>query len=1226
MPAKSSRRRRWKRIALACLLAGALGVGALFVLPLPVGWAINLAARRALPPELSLTARVESATFRWRLGSDTARLDIERLTSAVEQRPLGTVAHIAIEIDKGAAWKGYYAPSLVTITEPALTVDTTDKGAFAALMAPPPAGTLPPKPSKPVVASTPATLADALPILPAPGAKSRITIERAKVSYILPQLKWTLESRFDATLTRANAAEATIEATSALGVEGKPALLSTASARLGLSTNRIEGELTIPEFELNQLPQFPGEGLPLTGTMSFSGRGDFDYSTRQLVGGSGAFLFRDGRLKLSTMEGAPIALERIALRGEVIRRDNELFARLTEGVIAIEGVALNLRQFEAGLTARSRVEWDAELSGASGRRQLPRVPASLLAGLPWLRGFLEQAALTQLASKGTALVARDADDSLKIHEVTAHQRLDIAIAGETVSADFTTRQPAPGEALATEVSVAAFEPRKLARAFPAEWHLAAAGFPVQLKAKARLTSQGEPLEAETTVTIGAGELGALPPLNRAVRLDGMFLEARMTERGTVIDIPRFAVESGIGTIRGQEIAIRRESPGAPGESARATGKIEISGIKLVDFTAFLPQATLAQLRDNGLTPADFALTHAVTTFSIEARNDATWSPQQADLAADLELVALGQPLVPRATVTLKLGERDAVATLTLKEFSPAQFGARQIAGMNLSDFAFPVQLEAEALVAADSGEVRSAKAKVTAGAGGARLAALDATVPFRSANVSAEYDPAKNLVRVSSATLELASGISASVEGVTARLSPLTLQGKALLAPLDFAAVLAWWPENLLPAVRREIAALAPSGRLQTKGIDFAVDLSDPKGAVKITRGQGELAISQAGARHTAVPGAVAVAETLVTLDFPRAIVRVKDVQVPGATVSLAHIEVTDVLAQSRDIAVRAAFAGDLSRAAEWLKGVALPPDLAPVLRSTGKLQGELTARLALKADVLTRADATLALQSDQLEVPGWFDGPLQARFDLALPSPTVATLAGTLTLNNARWLGLKERARIEPLSLRVEARDWQSTEKTTMEVALSSAHVLSAPLQLKASAELRGAEKNPARAELRELRFGRTDLRGEWQSDAQHDALTISARQIDLNELAATALPWLRLLNPALVTPPPAPTVVVAKGPAPLSPLQASSPVTVTSPSKMTAATPASKSRRTEVKFDAGRIEFGNGRVLRNVMADTALVGDWPERLRFAATEGETSRVTVELVPSASATAGGQE
>src|SRR6266498_3680332 len=133
MPEPSKWRRRFKRLALAAALGVALLALAFFCLPLPIGWALNLAAKRALPPALGLQARVESGTFRWRLGQDTAHVEITGIAASVKGHALAAVRGLVIEIDKSALRHGYYAPRLVAVTAPHLIVDTTADGAFAAL-------------------------------------------------------------------------------------------------------------------------------------------------------------------------------------------------------------------------------------------------------------------------------------------------------------------------------------------------------------------------------------------------------------------------------------------------------------------------------------------------------------------------------------------------------------------------------------------------------------------------------------------------------------------------------------------------------------------------------------------------------------------------------------------------------------------------------------------------------------------------------------------------------------------------------------------------------------------------------------------------------------------------------------------------------------------------------------------------------------------------------------
>src|SRR5690606_20304764 len=129
-------RRSWlKRAALAVVAVGAVALLAFLFLPLPIGWAVNLAAGSALPPHLQ--ARVSAGTFRWRFGAESLEIRLDNIAVTVADRPLATIGGVRVEVDKAAARGGHYAPRLLEVIAPQIVIDTSAGSAIDVLVSSP---------------------------------------------------------------------------------------------------------------------------------------------------------------------------------------------------------------------------------------------------------------------------------------------------------------------------------------------------------------------------------------------------------------------------------------------------------------------------------------------------------------------------------------------------------------------------------------------------------------------------------------------------------------------------------------------------------------------------------------------------------------------------------------------------------------------------------------------------------------------------------------------------------------------------------------------------------------------------------------------------------------------------------------------------------------------------------------------------------------------------------
>ncbi|MGH7955670.1 MAG: hypothetical protein ACREH8_01500, partial [Opitutaceae bacterium] len=361
-------RRRWlRRTAFALVLIGAVVVIAL-LLPLPAGWAIGPAVRWLELVDPRVRVGAESATLRWRLGRDTALLEVSGLAATVQGRPLAAVSHAQIEIDKSAVRRGHYAPLFTAVTGARVVVDATPRGAFHFLASSPAPGTDAPVADHSLLRS---------PALPAPGAQSRFTISGLELHHLLPAFGWNLHSTIKGAVSRSLAGDVTLECTTAIGVSGLKPVRATMTAALNAKAGQIDFSLNVPEFLLAQMPTLPTVNEALPGAVAVSLNGTVDSATGKILAADGALSLRDGRLTL--FPGKPaFAIDRVVVRGNVLRHDGVLAAKLEEGLAIVEDATFTLRRLEASIAPRTRFDWDAELTGFSGARLASRLPASLL--------------------------------------------------------------------------------------------------------------------------------------------------------------------------------------------------------------------------------------------------------------------------------------------------------------------------------------------------------------------------------------------------------------------------------------------------------------------------------------------------------------------------------------------------------------------------------------------------------------------------------------------------------------------------------------------------------------------------------------------------------------------------------------------------------------------------------------------------------------------------------
>ncbi|MGH7946719.1 MAG: hypothetical protein ACREF9_17190, partial [Opitutaceae bacterium] len=734
-------------------------------------------------------------------------------------------------------------------------------------------------------------------------------------------------------------------------------------------------------------------------------------------------------------------------------------------------------------------------------------------------GTIAALVLDTVTSAGRATVERDSNGALFVRELKLQQRVEAALAGEPLHLDIAADKT-DGSPTVASLRVAPFEMRKIAGAFPAAWPLKVAAFPVQIDATGRFAPGGVMVDGSANVFAGTGEILPWQPGLRPIAVRRATLEARAEQGGARVAVPRAMIEADIGTFRATSASIRMAS-----DIAAVAGAIDLTKVNVAGIAASLLPSAEAMLREVGISPADLALDRSAARFDLEwrASESAGWKVVQADVSAEVQGGGFGKPLTVTGTLQLPRGSEDLEARAVFREFTPSDFGRRTVAGVNLGDLEFPLRLELGGRLAAATGQLESATMQLRAGPGKAVVAGLGGAIPFREAAIDAGIDVSTKRVTLPVARVELAPGLGAEVTGLEATLSPLRVTGVARWQPLSLVDAVAWWPASLVPDKRQRAVDAAPSGRLETGGIEFAFEAASPGGTLKLTRGEGELSLSNLALRVPGVPDRVEAERVKVRAAWPAAEVQAKAVRLPGAAISSAEFEIPDVTSARSKAKARMTLIGIPAEMEAWLRRMTVPAKLLVTMKASGPVRGELKATLAGSNDDFSGTEIELNLRAENLHVPELMEGPLDTRFRFHAPSRGTAVFDAALVPGEAKWVDGNRRSSFSPLTFQVVARDWRVAEKSSVEILAASEAFFGMPLRIKATTALGADGRTMQRAVLDEFVLGRTDLRAEWQVAPGHESLVVKAKAIDFGEIANAAAPWLDLV-PTLRTQEPKP------------------------------------------------------------------------------------------------------
>jgi hypothetical protein len=964
-----SRRRRWPWIGLAGLTALAAWAG---MRPVPIGWVINAAARRALPP--GCTLQVAAASWHWQFGAGAMRVELQGLTGAGPDGSRVAIPELLATFDKRSAARGHFTPQQVTLQRPVFTAGPPPPPPAAAT----PAGELPAHPAGPDAPANLRPLLAALDrILPGPQRDCRLVVVAGKViapwrgrTLSLPavSLAGSLRRRDDtlageAVLTRSGSTET-----------GRLTLQASASLSAGTVRFAAEGTSIALEDAIAALTGHPLPPLAIT----FSLTGELDDAPQPLRACSFELLGTGTPAGPAPAAIAPPHVTRLELRGAITRgpqaEGGHLHAELQPGRLLADWGEIELRTLTAELGGGVRARWDAR-----GRASLDTNGTGWLAPVwpeapAWLAGVVRQAGGLTADSAGELHVQRDADGGILVRALSAVSRLATTVAATPLAATLATRLTAAGQ-IEAEVRVEPFEPARLAPALPAGFPGAACAFPVRLEGRGRFSATGTWLGAQGRAVAAAGEFQPWGPLRAPVALHRLEVALRM-DGPTRIEIPEFVIETGLGRLAGEEVYLQAETDG----TSRAGGRFTLADVAGETAAALLPAAALPGLVAWRAEPSDFALPAATVRVAVHGRPApaAAWELTTARASADLALRIADQPLTAHVDVDLPVAAPEFAVRWQLAEFRPAALGRLGHAVAAAADFDVPLRLSGTARFDARTAALRQATLQGHVGAGTVPSGPAGPRLPLHAADFAAEYDAGRALLRVPQARIALTGKLSLGIERLEVATSAGGRIAGRLTAPdLAWSEVDRWWPADLRPDLRAQVRAHLRHARGELPGIDFEF----PAGGASWAswRARGRALLHTASLQIPGLPAAIDIGSAELALDLPRLQLKVARVETAGLHAAGIEVEVTDLTAATPIARVRGTCRLDAGEAAAWF-----PAGAGPVVADgTGRLQ------------------ATFAARSELTLGPGWRPAAASCTVEAGEIAGLPLALAGTV-----RWSG----------------------------------------------------------------------------------------------------------------------------------------------------------------------------------------------------------------------------
>jgi hypothetical protein len=1266
--------RRLRRLLLRLALAGGafalLLLAWLLFLPVPVGWAVNLAARRALPAGGPLQANVAAATLRWQFGAEELELVVDTPAATAAGRPFARADRVRVLLNKAALRSRHWLPSKIEVEQPLLSLDFKGPGWPHSL----PAST---GPAKKIDA---AALA---PFLPAPGVPFAFEVRGLAVELTFDR---TVTWRFQPIATKLAREGDRLALDLALGLDsGAKPVTVTGRVEGALGTDGLPHALrftaAVPAFRTEDLPPLPVDTAALPAAklgFAFNVDGAVDLDRAAMTELRFRLLSENGELTLPAAKpGGPIVLHRFEAAGHA--SENAASITFDTLMLALDSVRLNANGATIAvgdLTGLSPTAVHAHitLAGPAGPDLVAWLPEAMRNTLPFPAAGLAEISLVSLDADLDATFTDDPIAGLRAKTLTLAGRLEAALKDQRLPVTFRATLPAPDRDIVARVEISELRPAALADLAMLQNFPSVRAFDVPVRAAAELTASPAGAWRAATVTLAGtapGTVLAFGPLRRDLPVRAFAFEATTPDAGATLRVSRLQLDLGGPLVTFEELAALPSTGAGPWQ---ASGKFTLENFSGEFLAGLLAPDALAPLAAHGVAPAELALDRFAATFTARAAPGAR--PEAATFKGELAARLQGQPLALGVDATFAGGS--VTATLDLAPLNPARLRLTNLPnGVSLGKFDLPLRarVTARGRLAGEPAAfaLLDIAAHAEGGPGTVRADKLfNADVAVTALALDATADGALQNFTLGPLVLDL-GGVRVTASGVSFALaapgSPSRATGTVSLENLTVARALQLWPADLQPDARKQAVAMLQDGTLTRAALTFAVpfDQKDPA-AARPAELKGEIKFADLRAAPPQVPGPVTLRELAVAVDWPRATVTAAALAAPGVTVPAATVTISALDQKTPAAEAEATFTADFSTAPAWLKslGVALPPDVPlDLARLTGRAEGraraaapltlppekfnpasaraEVTATvsslivpltlpghelgggsLALTASVTGgAATATIGWSDLRLAVPGALAGAADFSAQVSV-TPAADEIAAKFSVDATRsrllLAGDTALPPLAPFTAEVKIVGWEKQTRPRVTISATSANALGAPLAVTAAVTLSkdAAGARIERADVTDFRLGGTVLRATMESPAAGPLrLELTGDRADVPGLLALAAPFLPKLGPA--------TGAQKSGDAtPSSRLPVSSQRDggVASPSSATAAAaatakPAAPFADVQAKGSFAEVTLGPGLALHGLAFSGELRDGRPVAATFAGREGAGNTLTFSFTPT---------
>ncbi len=1249
------RLRRWLlRFALAALALAALLLGWLLFLPVPLGWAVNWAARRAAPS--ALQAEVGAATFRWHFGSP--ELEVSLATPAARTAgggPLVHAASIRLVFNKAALFAHHWLPSRVEVEQPRLALDFNGPGwphqtPGAAAATPVPAPTAP----------SPAGLAALQSLLPGPGVPFALVVNGFTVEIHAPKgtVTWGFQP-ITSTLVREGD---NLRLDLALGLAGlkpgaKPVRLE-AQVSGSLAARTLQFSAHVPSFSTEDLPPLPVDASALPPAklrgLGFDVDGTVDLEHVALPLLNFHLLADNGELNLPAVKpGGVVILHHFEAAGRAT--DNAQNITFDTLDLAVDSVHLAATHTTLTTGATPALRTHLAFTGPAGGDLVAWLPAGLAQSLPFPAAALQELGLASLDADLDAGLTDASLVGASVQSFHLSGQLNLVLGPQRLPLRFSAGLAAPDQLVTArlelpEVRLSALAGLAVLKPWP---EAAALDVPLQVIAEVTATPQGGWRTAKLDVAATApGIVHAFGPLAHEVPVRAFTLAAATPDAGRTVQIGTLALDLAGPKISLSELTAKL--PPARSGPVQVTGRLTVENVPGGFFADQLPQGTLAPLDRFGLAPAELRLDQLTGAFTVRAAPGVP--PEAATFQGQVRAQLQDQPLA--LGVDVALAGPNLTATLDLARMNPSRFHLKIPGDPPLAAWDVPVQLHAR-VTATTAGQLSAIAAHLEGGPGVVHANKYFATeVPVTALSLDATADGAMQNLTVDTLALDLDGvriGTSQLKLTVGAAGTPSHATGTVTLEHLTTARVLSWWPADLLPAVRAQLAPMLNDGELTRAAFTFATPFDPAKpAATRPTELTGGLTLAHLRATPPQAPGPVSLQELTLNVAWPHATVTATGLAAPGLTAPSATVSLTALDQPEPQAEITTDYTTALDQVPAWLSALKVSPpsggavDLTRLaghasghLHATaplafpfnpGTLRAEFSARLAglvvpftqpgrelgqgdltLEATAVTGTySARIDWKDLQLAVPGVLSGPasltLQAGASVANDQITAKLL---FNAPGARLL-LAGGAALPPLApVAMEARftGWLRQAQPQMAFSAQSDNVLGAPLAIAGNATMDQAGARFGRISLTEFKYGRTALRAEAGNPGSgRYEISVTGDQLDVPGLLALAAPFL----PDLLSP----TGGVATSPRTSKPggEVAATPVPSTAASgSLPAAAPVSLTAAVKLT----EITLGDGLAAHDLALGAELRDGRPVSVSLTGREGGANNLSFTLTPA---------